>query len=131
MAEKPKTKSPREAGFDRRRKMFGPAGAEPALENASAFKRPLEEIVTDFCFGGIWERPGLDDKTRSMLTIAILATLGRSPQLVNHVKGAIANGVTEEEIREILLHTLVYAGVPLAVEAMKVAEDTLAGMTKA
>jgi 4-carboxymuconolactone decarboxylase len=116
----------RAAGFARRRRMFGPAGAEPAVEGASEFKRPLEDIVTEFCFGTIWERAPLDDRTRSMLTIAILTSLGRGPQLKNHVKGAIANGVTAEEIREIILHTLVYAGLPAAVEATRVAEETLA-----
>src|SRR5262245_12223313 len=75
MAEKTRTKTPREAGLDRRRKFFGPPGAEKALEAASEFRRPLEEIVTDYCFGVVWERPGLDDKTRSMLTIAILTAL--------------------------------------------------------
>ena len=122
------TKSPREAGLARRRRMFGPAGAEKALESATEFKRPLEEYVTDVCFGGVWERGVIDDKTRSMLTMAILTSLGRGPQLANHVKGAIANGVTPEEIREVLLHTLVYAGLPAGVEAMKVAEATLAEM---
>jgi 4-carboxymuconolactone decarboxylase len=129
MAEKTKTKTPREAGLDRRRKMFGPAGAEKALEGATPFKRPLEEYVTDVCFGGVWERPGLDDKTRSMLTIAVLTAIGRGPQLVNHVKAGIANGVTPDEIREIILHTLVYAGLPNGVEATRVAEETLASMT--
>ncbi len=128
MAEKPKTKSQREAGLDRRRKFFGPAGAEKALEAASEFRRPLEEIVTDFCFGGVWERPGLDDKTRSMLTIAILTALGKSPQLVNHIKVGIGNGLSQDEIREIILHTMVYAGVPAGVEATRVAEETLASM---
>jgi 4-carboxymuconolactone decarboxylase len=128
MADKAKTKSPREAGLARRARMFGPQGAAPALDAASAFKRPLEEYVTDVCFGGVWERGVIDDRTRSMLTIAVLTTLGRGPQLVNHVKGAIANGVTPEEIREVIMHTVVYAGLPMGVEATLVAEKTLAEM---
>jgi 4-carboxymuconolactone decarboxylase len=123
-------KSSREAGLDRRRRMFGPAGAEGALERASEFKRPLEEIVTDFCFGEIWERPGLGDKMRSLLTIAVLTTMGRSPQLKNHIIGAKANGASADEIREVILHVMVYAGVPLGVEAMRVAEETLAELSK-
>jgi 4-carboxymuconolactone decarboxylase len=126
MADTLKTKSPREAGLARRRRMFGPQGAEPALQNASEFKRPLEEYVTDVCFGGVWERGVIDDKTRSMLTIAILTSLGHAAPLGNHVKGAIANGATKEEIREVLMHTLMYAGLPAGVEAMRVAETTLA-----
>jgi 4-carboxymuconolactone decarboxylase len=129
MAGKTKSRDAREAGFARRRKMFGPAGAEPAMEAASDFKRPLEEVVTDFCFGTIWERDGLDDRTRSMITIAVLTALGRAPQLKNHVRGAIANGVTKEEIREVILHTLVYAGLPFGVEATLVAEETLSQMS--
>ena len=118
----------RAAGFARRRRMFGPQGAEAAVESASDFMRPLEEIVTEFCFGEVWGRPPLDDKTRSMLTIAILTALGRGPQLKNHVKGAIANGATPEEIREVILHTLLYAGIPAAVEATRVAEEALKEM---
>ncbi len=123
-----RTTDRRAAGFARRARMFGPAGAEPAVEAASDFKRPLEDIVTEFCFGTIWERPGLDDRTRSMLTIAILTTLGHTGPLKNHVKGAIANGVTEEEIREVILHTLVYAGLPAGVGATLAAEETLKEM---
>ena len=118
----------REAGLALRRQMFGPGGAEEALANASDFTKPLQEFVTDFCFGDVWQRDGLDARTRSMLTLAVLAALGKTPQLRNHVHGAIKNGVTQDEIREILLHVMVYAGVPAAVEATMAAEDVLTGM---
>jgi 4-carboxymuconolactone decarboxylase len=110
-----------EAGLALRRKMFGKAGAEDALNNATSFRRRFEEIVTEQCFGEAWNEGTLDHKMRSMLTIAILATLGRSPQLRYHVQGAIANGVSKEEIRETLMQVWLYAGIPAAAEGFNVA----------
>lgn len=118
----------REAGLAIRRQMFGSRGAEDALAAASDFKRPLEELVTDFCFGTIWQREGLDAKTRSMLTVAVLTALGKTGPLKNHVIGALANGVSKEELREIFLHVMVYAGVPTGVEGTLTAEEVLASM---
>jgi 4-carboxymuconolactone decarboxylase len=115
----------KEAGLALRRKMFGKAGADDALNNASPFRRRFEEIVTEGCFGDAWNRDGIDHKTRSMLTIAILATLGRSPQLRYHVQGAIANGVSKEEIRETLMQVWLYAGIPAAAEGFNVAGAVL------
>jgi 4-carboxymuconolactone decarboxylase len=114
-----------EAGLELRRRMFGKAGAEDALNNASPFRRRFEEIVTEQCFGEAWNQPPLDHKTRSMLTIAILATLGRSPQLKYHVQGAIANGVSKDEIRETLMQVWLYAGIPAAAEGFNVAGAVL------
>jgi 4-carboxymuconolactone decarboxylase len=117
-----------EDGLALRRQMFGKAGADDALNNASPFRRRFEEIVTEQCFGDAWNRPPLDHKTRSMLTIAILATLGRSPQLRYHVQGAIANGVNKEEIRETLMQVWLYAGIPAAAEGFTVAGAVLKEM---
>jgi 4-carboxymuconolactone decarboxylase len=114
-----------EAGLALRRKMFGKAGAEDALANASPFRRRFEEIVTEQCFGEAWNAGVLDHKARSMLTIAILATLGRSPQLRYHVQGAIANGVSKDEIRETLMQVWLYAGIPAAAEGFNVAGAVL------
>lgn len=114
-----------QAGLDLRRRMFGPVGSDEMVSKAGAFKGRFEDIVTEFCFGDIWQRPPLEPKTRSMLSIAILATLGRSPQLRFHVQGAIKNGVTIEELREVLLHTMLYAGIPAAAEGFSVAAATL------
>lgn len=114
-------------GLDLRRDMFGPAGAEQALQGASDFARPLQEIVTEFCFGGIWQREGLDRRLRSMLTVSLLIGAGRMAQLPAHIRGAIANGVTPEELREIVLHSLAYVGIPAAVEATAICEKTLGG----
>ena len=117
-----------EAGMDVRRAMFGAAGAEGRLDAASGFNRPLEEIITRYCFGEVWNRPPLDRKTRSMLTIAILSVLAKPTQIKTHVRGAIANGVTPEEIREVLLHVMIYGGVPAAADAFIHAREVLQEM---
>jgi 4-carboxymuconolactone decarboxylase len=114
-----------EAGLALRRKMFGPAGSDEAVKTAGEFKRKFEEVVSGHCFGDIWQRPPLTPKIRSMLTVAILAALGKSPQLRYHVQGAIKNGVSVEELREVLLQTMLYAGIPAAAEGFNVAATVL------
>jgi 4-carboxymuconolactone decarboxylase len=113
------------AGLKLRRDMFGPGGAEERLRAATDFNRPFEELVTRYCFGDTWTRPGLDLKTRSLLTIAALTALSKPNQLRVHVAGALANGATVEEIREVILHTVAYAGIPAGVEAFNAAADVL------
>jgi len=117
-----------EAGLALRRRMFGKSGAEDALNNATDYKRRFEEIVTEFCFGDLWNRPPLDHKTRSLLTIAILAATGKSPQLRYHVQGALNNGANKDEIRETLLQVMLYAGIPAAAEAFNVSTAVLKEM---
>ncbi len=112
-------------GMQIRRDMFGPAGAEQRFAAATDFNRPFEEVVTRYCFGDTWSRPGLDRKTRSLITLAALTAMVRPNQLRVHVRGALANGATREEIREVLLHTVVYAGVPAGVEAFTAAGEVL------
>ena len=114
------------AGMKLRREMFGAAGAEDRLAQATDFNRPFEEMVTEYCFGQTWGRPGLDLKTRSLLTLAALTALSKPNQLKVHVAGALANGATPEEIREVILHTVAYAGIPAGVEAFTAAADVLA-----
>jgi 4-carboxymuconolactone decarboxylase len=114
-----------DAGMAVRRDMFGAAGAEQRLAQATDFNRPFEELVTRYCFGDTWARPGLDRKTRSLLTLAVLTALTKPNQLKVHVRGALANGATQEEIREVLLHTSVYAGIPAGVEAFNAAAEVL------
>jgi 4-carboxymuconolactone decarboxylase len=114
-----------QAGMAVRRDMFGPGGAEQRLAAATDFNRPFEELVTRYCFGDAWGRPGLDRKTRSLLTLAILTALSKPNQLKIHVRGALTNGATLEEIREVLLHTSVYAGIPAGVEAFTAAAEVL------
>jgi 4-carboxymuconolactone decarboxylase len=114
------------AGMKIRREMFGPGGAEERFAQATDFNRPLEEIVTRYCFGETWSRPGLDRKTRSLLTLAALTALSKPNQIKVHVAGALANGCSVEEIRETFLHTMVYAGIPCGVEAFNAAAEVLA-----
>ena len=121
-----KTEDPAfQRGKEIRREIFGEAGIA-ALDNVDDFQGPAQDVVTRWCFGETWGRPGLDFKTRSLLTIAILAGQSRPNQFKHHVRGAVANGATKEEIRETLLHTMVYVGVAhgsdswaLATEALK------------
>ena len=113
------------AGMSIRRDMFGPANADQVLEKATDFNRPLQELVTRYCFGEVWTRSLLDRKTRSMLTMALLVALNKPNQLKGHVRGAIKNGVTKDEIREVLLHSMIYAGVPAGVDSFNHATDVL------
>lgn len=113
-------------GLALRREMFGPAGAERALETASELSRPLQDIVTRYCFGEIWQRPGLDRKTRSLITLAMLMGTGRFLQFPAHLRGALANGASPEELRELVLHSQLYCGIPSAVEGMAALEAILA-----
>ena len=112
-------------GLDIRRQMWGKEGADDRIDAASGFNRPIEDFVTRYCFGEVWTRPQLDHKIRSMLTIALLAVLSRPTQLRSHVRGAIANGVTPEEIREVLIHVMIYGGVPAAVDSFGHAREVL------
>jgi 4-carboxymuconolactone decarboxylase len=117
-----------DAGMAVRRDMFGAAGAEQRMAQATDFNRPFEELVTRYCFGDVWTRPGLDRKTRSLITLAALTALTKPNQLKVHVRGALANGASADEIREVLLHTSVYAGIPCGVEAFNAAAEVLAAV---
>src|ERR1700712_2657887 len=114
-----------EAGLSMRKQVLGAAHVERSLAQVSEFSRPIQELVTEYCWGEIWTREGLDPKTRSMINIAMLTALNRMHELGVHVRGAITNGVTESEIQEILLQTAIYVGVPAALESFRVAENTL------
>jgi 4-carboxymuconolactone decarboxylase len=116
-------------GLSLRRDMFGVAGADQAVNNASPFAAPLQDMVTRFCFGEVWQRPGLDRKTRSLITVAMLIAAGRMLQLPAHLKGAIANGATPLELRELILHSQLYCGIPAAVEATILCESALGPFT--
>ena len=113
-----------ELGRRLRQEIFGPAGMK-SLDNADDFQMPLQDAVTRICFGEVWSRPALSLKVRSMLTIAILAGQSRPDQLQNHIKGAISNGVSKEEIREILLHAMLYVGLPAASDSWRQATAAL------
>jgi 4-carboxymuconolactone decarboxylase len=115
-------------GVEVRRAMWGFDGADGQINTAGDFIWPLQEVVTKYCFGQTWTRPKLSRKIRSMITMAMLVAMARPHELKVHVQGAIANGVTREEIQEILLHAMVYAGVPRGVEAFRAAEEKLKEM---
>src|SRR5262245_41320855 len=108
--------------LDVRRAMWGHDGAEGQMERASDFTWPLQDVVTRYCFGETWTRPKLSRKTRSLITMAMLVAMARPNELKVHVRGAIANGVSKDEIQEVLLHAMVYSGVPRGVEAFRVAD---------
>jgi 4-carboxymuconolactone decarboxylase len=116
------------AGMQVRREMLGPALADQAVNSATDFTRPLQDIVTRYCFGEIWTRPQLDRRTRSLLTIATLVALGKPNQLRVHVRAAITNGATKDEIREVLLHSTIYCGVPAGVDSFTHAAEVLKEM---
>jgi 4-carboxymuconolactone decarboxylase len=115
-------------GMQIRREMFGPPLSDEVWDSATDFNRILEEIVTRYCFGEVWTRPQLDRRTRSMLTMALLIVLNKPTQLKGHVRGAINNGVTKDEIREVILHSMIYAGVPAGYDGCNQAMAVLTEM---
>jgi 4-carboxymuconolactone decarboxylase len=114
-----------ERGLQTRREVLGAEHVDRSLEQVTEFSRPVQELVTEYCWGEIWTRPGLDRKTRSLLNIAMLTAMNRMHELAVHVRGAVTNGATEEEIQEALLQTAVYCGAPAALESFRVAERVL------
>jgi 4-carboxymuconolactone decarboxylase len=115
-----------EAGMAVRREVLGDAHVDRATATATAFTAPFQEFVTSCGWGAVWTRPGLDRRTRSCVTLALLAALRCEQELAMHVRGALRNGVSPQEIQEVLLHTAVYAGVPAANTAFAIAQRTLA-----
>jgi len=111
-----------EAGLAKRKQVLGAAHVERSLEQTSDFARPIQELVTEYCWGEIWTRDGLPDTTRSLINLAMLSALNRGHELGVHVRGAIRNGVTVEQIQEVLLQVAIYVGVPASLEAFRIAE---------
>jgi len=121
-----------EAGLKTRREVVGESYVSRALEaGSSSFAKPMQELVTEFCWGVVWNRPGLDRKQRSLLNIGMLSALNRGPELGNHIRGAINNGLTDVEIREAILQVSVYVGMPAGLEGFKVAERVIKEMVEA
>ncbi|BBH31362.1 carboxymuconolactone decarboxylase family protein [Pseudomonas sp. St290] len=119
MTDTPKT------GLDMRRQVMGDAFVDRALGNATEFTQPLQDFVNEHAWGSVWSREGLPLKTRSLITLAALAALKCPQELKGHVRGALNNGCTVEEIREALLHCAVYAGVPAAIDAFRAAQEVI------
>jgi len=124
MAER-MNEDPYEQGMRVRREVLGDDYVDRAVEGTSEFTAAFQELITRFAWGSVWTREGLDRRTRSAITLAILAALGREHELAMHVRAARRNGLTTEEIGEVLLHSAVYAGVPAANAAFAVARRVL------
>jgi len=118
-----------EAGLETRKAVLGTEHVERSLAQVTEFSRPIQELVTEYCWGAVWNRPGLDRRTRSLLNLAMLTALNRNHELGVHVKGALTNGVTVEEIQEALLQAAIYVGVPAALESFRVAERVIGEVT--
>ena len=115
-----------ERGLEIRKSVLGKEFVENSIKSADDFNRPLQELVTEYCWGAVWGREVLSRKTRSMLNLAMLSALNRPHELKMHVKGALRNGVSREEIREVLMQVAIYCGVPAGVDSFRVAREALA-----
>jgi 4-carboxymuconolactone decarboxylase len=112
-----------ERGLATRRAVLGKDYVDASVANADDFNRPMQELVTEYCWDEIWNRPGLERKTRSFLNLAMLIALNRPHELKLHVRGALNNGVTKDEMKEVFLQAAIYCGVPAAIDAFRTAKD--------
>ncbi len=112
-----------EKGLQIRREVLGAEYVDASISQADDFSRPLQELVTEYCWGNVWSRPGLDRKTRSLLNLAMLTALNRPHEVKLHVKGALNNGCSKNDIMEVLLQTAIYCGVPAAMDSFRVAKE--------
>lgn len=117
-----------ETGLKTRRDVLGDAYVDASIKSADEFSLPMQELVSQYCWGDVWNRPGLDRKTRSILNLAMLTALNRPHELRLHIRGAINNGVTKDEIREIFLQAAVYCGVPAGVDSFRNAREVFKEM---
>ena len=125
MAKEDETKALFEAGLKVRREVLGADYVDKSIANANDFMMAFQHITTEWCWGYGWDRPGLDRKTRSLLNLAMLTALNRAPEIKLHVKGALNNGVSVDEIKEVLLHATIYCGIPAGLDAFKAANEVL------
>jgi 4-carboxymuconolactone decarboxylase len=114
-----------ERGMKTRREVLGDAHVDRAVEGTTPFTADFQDLITKYAWGEIWSRPGLDRRTRSCITLAVLVALNRDHEVAMHVRAALGNGLTPDEIKEVLLHTAVYAGVPVANSAFAIAQKVL------
>ena len=115
-------------GLKTRREVLGADYVDAALKNADDFNMDMQELVTQYCWGDVWNRPGLPRRTRSLLNLAMLAALNRPHELKLHVRGAINNGVSKDEIKEVFLQAAIYCGVPAAIDSFRVAKEAFKEM---
>ena len=114
-----------QAGLATRTQVMGPEFVNRAFAVATDYTLPMQEFITRNAWGNVWQRPGLDLKTRSLITVAMLAAMGKQHELKGHVRGALNNGVTPEELREVMLHASVYCGMPTAIEAFRTVAEVV------
>jgi 4-carboxymuconolactone decarboxylase len=115
-------------GLKTRREVLGAEYVDASIANADDFNRPMQELVTEYCWNEIWNRPGLDRRTRSFLNLAMITALNRPHELKLHVRGAINNGLTKDEIREVFLQAAIYCGVPAAIDSFRSAREVFKEM---
>jgi 4-carboxymuconolactone decarboxylase len=117
-------------GLGVRRKVLGDAYVDAAMKNVDEFNQPLQDMLNEYCWGGVWGREGLPLKTRSLLNLAMISILNRPHELRTHVRGALNNGVTRKEIQEVFLQVAIYAGMPAAVDSFRIARELFAEIDK-
>ena len=112
-----------EKGLKIRREVLGAKHVDKSIAAADDFSRPLQELVTEYCWGEIWGRPGLDRRTRSIINLAMLTALNRPHEVKLHVRGALNNGLSKADIMEVFLHAMIYCGVPAGVDSFRAAQE--------
>jgi 4-carboxymuconolactone decarboxylase len=120
-----------ERGLAIRKSVLGADFVENSFKAADDFNMPMQELTTEYCWGAVWGREGLSRKTRSMLNLAMLSALNRPHELKMHIKGALKNGVTKDEIREVLLQVAIYCGIPAGVDSFRIAREAFAEVAPA
>jgi 4-carboxymuconolactone decarboxylase len=124
----PKNQALFDQGLATRRAVLGAEYVDASIKNATDFNIDMQELVTQYCWGDVWNRPGLDRKTRSFLNLAMISALNRPHELKLHVRGAINNGLTKDEVKEVFLQVAIYCGVPAAIDSFRVASDVFKEM---
>ena len=119
----PKNQALFDEGLATRREVLGDAYVDASINNATDFTIDMQELVTQYCWGDVWNRPGLDRRSRSLLNLAMLTALNRPHELKVHVRGALNNGLTRDEIKEVFLQAAIYCGVPAAIDAFRAAAE--------
>ena len=117
-----------EKGLKTRREVLGAEYVDNSFKNADAFNMPMQELVTEYCWNEIWNRPGLDRRTRSIINLSMITALNRPHELKLHVRGAINNGLSKEDIQEVFLQAAIYCGVPAAIDSFRCAKEVFAEM---
>ena len=124
----PRNKKLYDEGMKVRKAVLGAAYVDTSMASADDFMMSFQDVTTEYCWGYVWTRPGLNKKTRSMLNLAMLAALNRPHEIKLHVRGALTNGVTKDEIKEIFLQVAIYCGVPAGVDSFRIAREVFKEM---